>query len=63
MDPNAAAAALAECRATLAAARHDGASPVTIRRIERHLAEHLSDLRTWRRAGGFAPRGGWPRGV
>ena len=63
MDPNATAAALAECRAELAAAKADGASPVKLRRIQRHIAEHVSDLRQWRASGGFAPRDGWPHGL
>lgn len=57
MDPHATVRALAANDAALA----DGEITQSQHRESRD--ELLAILREWRRKGGFAPRGGWPKGV
>jgi len=63
MDPNAAVAALRDARQELQDARAAGMSASVLRDLEEEFAERRQNLRDWKRSGGFAPDGGWPRNV
>lgn len=63
MDPNATAAELRDMEGELRFERAHQNRPSVVHELERDIAGQRRILRDWRRKGGFAPRGGWPKGV